>query len=178
MFGPHLALDCYHCDSALLEDLNRVYETLDECPDYIGMTKIMPPYVFRYSGKVPEDWGISGVVLIAESHISIHTFPDKAFMSVDIFSCKCFDVERAIRYMTQRFGAERYEQQLLDRGRHFPKGSEAAAHVMDRQRLISGARGLVRHRNGGGPELVVAGAVPGGREIGHAHREPITGEPD
>jgi S-adenosylmethionine decarboxylase len=178
MFGPHLALDCYHCDSALLQDLNLVYETLDECPDYIGMTKIMPPYVFRYSGKVPEDWGISGVVLIAESHISIHTFPDKAFMSVDIFSCKCFDVERAIRYMTQRFGATRYEQQLLDRGRHFPKDAEAAAQVMDRQRLISGARGLVRHRNGSGPELVVAGVAAGAREETTRLREVFPGEPD
>lgn len=146
MFGPHLALDCYHCDQALLQDLALVYETLDECPDHIGMTKIMPPYVFRYSGKVPEDWGISGVVLIAESHISVHTFPDKAFMSVDIFSCKCFDVERAIRFLTERFQVGRYEHQLLQRGRHFPKERDAVETVIDRQRRISGARGLVRPR--------------------------------
>jgi S-adenosylmethionine decarboxylase len=165
MFGPHLALDCYHCDPGRLQDLSLVYETLDDCPDHISMTKIMPPYVFRYSGKVPEDWGISGVVLIAESHISIHTFPDKAFMSVDIFSCKCFDVERAIRYMTERFDAARYEHQVLDRGRHFPKDVESAASVMNRQRVISGARGLVRARPGRHPDdaegaLPVAVAVP------------------
>jgi S-adenosylmethionine decarboxylase len=171
MFGPHLALDCYHCDRTLLEDLSLVYETLDACPDDIGMTKIMPPYVFRYSGKVPEDWGISGVVLIAESHISIHTFPEKAFMSVDIFSCKCFDVERAVRYMAERFDVGRYEQQLLDRGRHFPTTVDAAAGVMRRQRLISGTRGLVRTRSGPhsvpcpqGPEVAtcVGVAVPDG----------------
>jgi S-adenosylmethionine decarboxylase len=179
MFGPHLALDCYQCDQALLEDLSLVYETLDECPDYIGMTKIMPPYVFRYSGKVPEDWGVSGVVLIAESHISIHTFPEKSFMSVDIFSCKCFDVERAVAYMTERFGVGRFEQQLLDRGRHFPKTEEAAGHVMDRQRLISGARGLVRSRSLPHEALSVNGSAS--REwthVGVGTRESVYGEPD
>jgi S-adenosylmethionine decarboxylase len=179
MFGPHLALDCYQCDQALLKDLSLVYETLDECPDYIGMTKIMPPYVFRYSGKVPEDWGISGVVLIAESHISIHTFPDKEFMSVDIFSCKRFDVERAVRYMTERFRVGRFEQQLLDRGRHFPTDAVGAAHVMDRQRLISGSRGLVRHRPG---VPVVCGATgpEGEGRIVSAVAEQLSrcGEPD
>ena len=54
-----------------------------DLPD--GDSKIMPPYVFRYHGEVPEDWGVSGVVLIAESHISIHTFPDKGYLSLDIF---------------------------------------------------------------------------------------------
>jgi len=179
MFGPHLALDCYHCDRAMLEDLALVYETLDECPDHIGMTKIMPPYVFRYSGKVPEDWGVSGVVLIAESHISVHTFPDKAFMSVDIFSCKCFDVERAIRYMVERFQVGRYEHQVLDRGRHFPKDEETVTTVIGRQRLISGARGLVRHRSGDAesdappgerPVATLAGAATGGERSANGSR--------
>jgi S-adenosylmethionine decarboxylase len=178
MFGPHLALDCYHCDRALLEDLSLVYETLDECPDHIGMTKIMPPYVFRYSGKVPEDWGVSGVVLIAESHISVHTFPEKAFMSVDIFSCKCFDVERAIRYMVERFQVGRYEHQLLDRGRHFPKDEETVTTVIGRQRLVSGARGLVRPRSSEGI-ATLAGATNGAERLAAgAPGLPPHGEPD
>lgn len=186
MFGPHLALDCYHCDRALLEDLSLVYETLDVCPDHIGMTKIMPPYVFRYSGKVPEDWGVSGVVLIAESHISVHTFPEKEFMSVDIFSCKCFDVERAIRYMVERFQVGRYEHQVLDRGRHFPKDEETVTTVIGRQRLISGARGLVRRRPDdaegdatsiGSPVATLAGAATGGERLANGGGKPYRSEP-
>ena len=76
-FGPHLMLDGYGCDKKKLQDLNLVYRILDDLPERIGMTKIMPPYVFKYSGVKPEDWGLSGFVLIAESHVSIHTFPEK-----------------------------------------------------------------------------------------------------
>ena len=74
-FGVHLMVDGYGCDRAGLEDMGRIYNFLDAYPAEMEMTKIMPPYVFRYTGTVPEDWGVSGFVLIAESHISIHTFP-------------------------------------------------------------------------------------------------------
>ena len=87
-FGLHLTLDGYECSYERLTNLDAIYEFLDTCPDMIHMTKIMPPYVFKYHGKVPDDWGLSGFVLIAESHISIHTFPERNYLSLDIFSCK------------------------------------------------------------------------------------------
>src|SRR5271170_8042038 len=93
MFGPHLILEAYGCAKEPLADLGVISQTLDEYPAKLDMTKIMPPYVFKYHGAVPDDWGVSGVVLIAESHISIHTFPDKAFVTLDIFSCREFDVD-------------------------------------------------------------------------------------
>lgn len=77
MFGPHLILEAYGCPKDLLADLGLVSQTLDAYPAQLDMTKIMPPYVFRYQGTVEDDWGVSGVVLIAESHISIHTFPER-----------------------------------------------------------------------------------------------------
>jgi S-adenosylmethionine decarboxylase len=81
----------------------------------------MPPYVFKYHGKVPEDWGVSGFVLIAESHISIHTFPDRGYLSLDIFSCKNFDFQQAITYVSELFGVTRHETNVLDRGLEFPR---------------------------------------------------------
>ena len=57
-FGPHLMMDGYGCDKKKLHDLNLIYRLLDELPTRIGMTKIMPPYVFKYSGLRPEDWGL------------------------------------------------------------------------------------------------------------------------
>ena len=55
------------------------------------MTKIMPPYVFRYDSPDPREWGYTGAVIIAESHITIHTYPEKHFLAMDAFSCKPFD---------------------------------------------------------------------------------------
>jgi S-adenosylmethionine decarboxylase len=133
-FGPHLMLDGYGCDRARLQDLNLVYRILDELPARIGMTKIMPPYVFKYSGLRPEDWGLSGFVLIAESHISIHTFPDKNFISVDIFSCKPFDSEFAAGYFKRSFGMEKVECTVLDRGTEFPKELNGATRLVRAER--------------------------------------------
>lgn len=133
-FGPHLMLDGYGCEQGKLADLEHIYRVLDEFPVEIGMTKIMPPYVFKYSGTKPEDWGVSGFVLIAESHISIHTFPEKKFISLDIFSCKHFDVAKAVEIVTKAFGIKKVEQNLLDRGTEFPKDTARAAKLVRRDR--------------------------------------------
>ncbi|MGQ9499947.1 MAG: adenosylmethionine decarboxylase [Dissulfurimicrobium sp.] len=120
-FGQHLMMDGYGCDQEKLKDIDGIYDFLSRYPEEINMTKIMPPYVFKYSGRVPEDWGISGFVLIAESHISIHTFPEKMYLSLDIFSCKAFDAQAAIKYITSLFDIKKVEIKLLDRGLEFPK---------------------------------------------------------
>jgi S-adenosylmethionine decarboxylase len=127
-------LDGSGCERRKLEDMSLISTVLDGMPDAIGMTKIMPPYVFRYSGAVHEDWGVSGIVLIAESHISIHTFPDKGFISVDIFSCKDFDTDFATDYMVRAFGIKDVEKQLLQRGREFPRSMGRAAKILDWER--------------------------------------------
>ncbi|MEB3203443.1 MAG: adenosylmethionine decarboxylase [Candidatus Sericytochromatia bacterium] len=134
MFGPHLMLDAYGCDRSKLEDVGLVASILEELPAAIDMTRIMPPYVFKYSGEVPDDWGVSGVVLIAESHISIHTFPEKGYISLDIFSCRDFDVDYATDYIVREFKAERFEKQLVSRGREFPRSPGRALRIVQEER--------------------------------------------
>ena len=112
----HLIIDGYGGDAQKMQDLNLIYEVLDEYPAEIGMTKIAPPYVFRYSGINPEHWGITGFVLIAESHISIHTFPERGYVNVDVFSCKEFNAEQAVRDLQGRLGLTEIKTNILDRG--------------------------------------------------------------
>ena len=133
-FGPHLVLDGYDCNKEKLEDISLIYGLLDEFPGKIGMTKIMPPYVFKYSGLKPEDWGISGFVLIAESHISLHTFPEKNYLSLDIFSCKNFDTLKAINYIQNIFEIKKYDHNILSRGLEFPKNIEIVTKHIRRER--------------------------------------------
>lgn len=133
-YGPHLMVDGDGCDKERLTDLNLVYRVLEELPARIGMTKIMPPYVFKYTGLKPEDWGLSGFVLIAESHVSIHTYPEKSAVSVDIFSCKSFDTEFATEYLRSAFAMGKTEVQVVDRGTEFPKELGASASIVRAQR--------------------------------------------
>ncbi len=112
----HVLIDGHHGDYARLADMQLVYDVLDELPATIGMTKIMPPYVFRYAGAKPSDWGVSGFVLIAESHVSIHTFPEHGLVHIDIFSCKGFSAAKAIAYVREKFGLRDASHRTLDRG--------------------------------------------------------------
>ena len=134
MFGPHLMLDLYGCDLGKIKSVDVVSRWLDEMPDRIAMTKIMPPYVFKYSGLKPEDWGVSGIVLIAESHISIHTFPEKGYATIDLFTCKDFDTDSVAAMIVKEFGAKTYEKNVLNRGRHFPKDLMQNKQMLDMQR--------------------------------------------
>lgn len=120
-FGPHLTLDLGDCNPKKLSDLDFVFRVLSELPDKIGMTKITQPYVFHYSGLVPEDKGITGFVVIAESHISIHTFQDKNYAFVDVFSCKFFDYERVKKILIEAFESKSAKAHVVMRGEDFPR---------------------------------------------------------
>jgi len=82
----------------------------------------------------PEDWGVSGIVLIAESHISTHTFVEKGYMSFDIFSCKDFDTEGICDIIASKFEAKTYEKNFFMRGRHFPKDSMRSKQMLEMER--------------------------------------------
>ena len=95
-------------------------------PDEIGMTKISVPNVFEYAGVKPEDWGVSGFVLIAESHIAVHTFPEHGQVWVDIFSCKGFDEIPAIDKIVDAFSLRSTRIHKLERGLEYPHDVNAS----------------------------------------------------
>ena len=112
----HLIIDGYSSNPDILQSEEFITELLDQYPAEIGMTKISPPYVLRYVGAKPEEWGVSGFVLIAESHISIHTFVELRYVNVDVFSCKNFDADRVIKDLSNRLQLTEMEIHLLGRG--------------------------------------------------------------
>ena len=120
-FGPHMVIDLSDCNREKLADRKLVYNTLLELPEKIGMTRISVPDVFSYSGVVPEDCGVTGVVVLAESHCSIHTFQEKGYCFVDIFSCKQFDTDKALHELVGIFEARACEMRIIERGKNFPR---------------------------------------------------------
>jgi len=133
----HLVIDGYGADQARLEDAAAIYQFLDEYPDAIGMTKITPPHVYVYAGQVPEDVGVSGFVIIAESHISIHTFPKRQYVNIDVFSCKEFDTQRAMAQLKERFGLQTVRSWTLDRGLEYSDPAVALKEMQsDRSALV------------------------------------------
>ena len=128
----HLLIDGYGGDAARLWDAEELKRFLDEYPLTLNMTKLCEPRVLTYEGPKVEDHGVSGFVVIAESHISFHTFPNRGYVNIDVFSCKSFDSEKVIRDVRELFALSDVRTWLLDRGlEHLERGGEASARAAD-----------------------------------------------
>ena len=123
----HLVIDGHGGDAAKMWDVALVRRFLSEYPAKLGMTKLCEPQVLTYDAPNAEDSGVSGFVIIAESHISIHTFPNRELVNLDVFSCKAFDHERALRDVTALFNFDSVDTWKLERGLEFLDARRASA---------------------------------------------------
>lgn len=112
----HLLIDGFGGDVEKMKDADFVYRFLDTFPSEIGMNKITTPLVTTYHGPKEEDWGVSGFVIIAESHISVHTFPERAYVNIDVFSCKDFNHEQALTQIREIFSLDQAKLWVIGRG--------------------------------------------------------------
>src|SRR3989344_1463950 len=96
-FGQHLTIDASSCNREKLTDQSYVYDILSNLPQRLSMNKMTLPYVVKWLDPGATIEGISGFVMIAESHISVHTFPEKDYIFIDVFSCKSFNVDNAVK---------------------------------------------------------------------------------
>jgi S-adenosylmethionine decarboxylase len=140
LFGPHLILDGTRCDTRKLGDRILIEQLLSDYPAAIGMTKIGGPYMFEYQAPDPAYSGVSGIVVIAESHIAIHTFPALDYFTMDIFSCKNFDHEKAIRYIKDALDVREMDRMLVQRGLSFRGPHHGANGATDELIAASQAR--------------------------------------
>lgn len=112
----HLLLDGYSGDPGKMHDRDLLLSFLNEYPVTLGMKKICEPTVLRYDASKPEDSGLSGFVMIAESHISVHTFPHRNYINIDIFSCNSFDAKKATKDIENIFSLRHAKTWVIDRG--------------------------------------------------------------
>ncbi len=122
-FGEHLTLDGYGGNEALLNDEQTVRDCLDKLPELLGMHKLSVPEIYHSDGNdIKDPGGWTGVVVIAESHISIHTFPKRGFVSADVYTCKNgMDNQFIIDYFTKAFELTDVETHEILRGTRYPE---------------------------------------------------------
>jgi S-adenosylmethionine decarboxylase len=121
-FGVHLTLDGYGGNPEKLNDKELVLRCLNELPEQLGMHKIFGPEVVSCDALNPKDsGGHSGFVMIAESHISCHTFPYRKFVSIDVYTCKSeMNKDFVVDYFKKAFDLADVEVNFLERGTRFP----------------------------------------------------------
>ena len=111
----HLMLELYSCDRELLSNEPLVRRVLDEYPARVGMEKMSPVYLSQIETSNPLDAGLSGFVIIAQSHISLHAWPEYGEVDIDICSCKDFSQEDAIAFAKEMFRTDDVESHFVVR---------------------------------------------------------------
>lgn len=121
-FGVHLMLDGYGASKGLLEDADALRALLESLPREMGMHTICDPVVVSVGPKNRKDpGGLSGFVLIAESHLSFHTFPDRGFVTIDVYTCQNdLDIDSAIAKLSLAFGISSFDTFVQPRGLRYP----------------------------------------------------------
>lgn len=107
--GVHLIVDLYDADK--LDDLDHIEATLRRCVDAAGATLLhIHLHHFEPNG------GISGVAVLAESHISIHSWPERHYAAVDIFMCGSANADACVPVLREAFAAKHVAVSELLRG--------------------------------------------------------------
>ena len=108
--GTHLIIDVW--DAANLDDIDHIEATLKECVTVAGAT-LLHCHLHRFN---PE--GVSGVLVLAESHISIHTWPERGYAALDVFMCGDSQPEKCVDVLKKHFRPGDVKVSELLRGSH------------------------------------------------------------
>ncbi|MBN2358683.1 MAG: adenosylmethionine decarboxylase [Deltaproteobacteria bacterium] len=109
--GTHVLVELWQADPVQLDDLEWVRRGLLQAAAAARCTVVGQAF-HRYAPQ-----GVSGVVVVAESHISVHTWPEHGYAAIDIFTCGERSLpEAAAQHLIAYSGAKRHFMQVLDRG--------------------------------------------------------------
>jgi S-adenosylmethionine decarboxylase len=109
--GNHLIVELYECHRDFINDARSVEDALINAVNISG-AKMVESVVHEFNPH-----GISGVVVIEESHFSVHTWPEYGYCALDIFTCGDeIDYYSALRYLKQEFKAKYLSVTEMKRG--------------------------------------------------------------
>ncbi len=130
--GRHLLLELYDCDPEVINNLDRVKTAMVEAARR-AQASIVDVCFHEFN-----PFGISGVVVIAESHLAIHTWPEYRFAAVDVFTCgDTLQPQVAVDYLAAEMGAARTSAIELQRG-VFPDAPRASMPHKPMDRTMAG----------------------------------------
>lgn len=109
--GRHILIELKGCDASLLNDIDYLRNVLNEVAGHIGATVVKDTF-YQFTPQ-----GVSGVVIIAESHLSIHTWPEHLFAAVDVFTCgNVIDPVKSVEPLVEKLMAKESSYAEIERG--------------------------------------------------------------
>lgn len=109
--GRHILAEVYGCDFKILDDVEKIREIMITAAKVSG-AEVREAVFHKFSPQ-----GVSGVVVISESHLTIHTWPELGYAAVDIFTCgQRVNPWRACEYLKESFLAADISATEIPRG--------------------------------------------------------------
>lgn len=111
MLGVHYIIDFYNCNSTCLSSISKINHIMYEACK-IGKLHIVKNCFHQF-----HPYGVSGVVVLKESHFTVHTWPEHGYAAVDLFLCDMnVNVNDIIEFLCQSFKTIKYDVVKLERG--------------------------------------------------------------
>lgn len=109
--GKHILVEFYNCDEKILNDVDKIELYMNEAAQAAKATIVESVF------HIFNPHGISGAVIIMESHITIHTWPEYGYAAVDLFTCgDTIDPWTAFEYLKGKLKSKKYETSEVARG--------------------------------------------------------------
>lgn len=108
--GRHVIAELWECEFDKLNDVNFIERTFVEAALKSG-AEVREVAFHKFAPQ-----GVSGVVIISESHLTIHSFPEHGYASIDVYTCGDLDPTIAAEYIADALGSQTRETMELPRG--------------------------------------------------------------
>lgn len=109
--GTHILVEFYNCNPTILNEPTRIEQDMNRAAEMAGATIVSSTF-HHFSPH-----GVSGVVVIAESHLTIHTWPEYGYAAVDLFTCgDTVDPWVAFEHLKERFECAHHSAVEMKRG--------------------------------------------------------------
>ncbi|MCL6119992.1 MAG: adenosylmethionine decarboxylase [Deltaproteobacteria bacterium] len=130
--GTHLLLELKKCRKNILDDLEFVETAMLDAASEAKAT------IVEHKFHEFNPFGISGMVIIAESHLSIHTWPEYDYAAVDIFTCgDIIKPQEAAEFLVERFGSLEPQIMEIKRGLISIYNEELPHKVLCEEKLVA-----------------------------------------
>jgi S-adenosylmethionine decarboxylase len=122
-FGEHITIDGYGGSYKLLNDKELIEKAFTELLQLLKMHALSDVLIVEApDNHIKDPGGWSGFVIIAESHITMHTFPKRRFISADVYTCQNgLDTQLITDYFKNTFQLEEVETNFIVRGKKYPE---------------------------------------------------------
>jgi S-adenosylmethionine decarboxylase proenzyme len=118
--GRHILVEAYDCDREALDNIGELQEAMEPAAEKAGATVVESAF------RKFQPHGISGVLVISESHLTIHTWPEFGYAAIDLFTCGCnADPWKAFEHLSSYLKSSRTTSIEIQRG-CISTGSEGA----------------------------------------------------